>query len=881
MLERIGGGAMGVVYKAEDVRLGRQVALKFLPESDTALGSGLSGSSTSSSRPDVLERFRREARAASALNHPGICTVYEIDEHEGRPFIAMELLEGRTVRDLITAAAPSALAASQVLDLGIQIADALDAAHSKGIIHRDIKPANLFVTERGQAKILDFGLAKRTGPRVPAYSGGGGPDSSASSHDTPTLTLDEVYVTSPGSALGTMAYMSPEQALAESLDERTDLFSFGAVLYEMATGRRAFPGVTMAAVANGILSLDPPPPGEVNPRLPSGLSAAIQKALDKRRENRYQTAAELRSHLLAVRTAGSRTPKRWGWVVAGVAMAAAVFIMIVGAPRIEQLLKSALTGMTGASRSGLPSEASLAVLPFKAPNDPSLEAFGNGLAEALTARLVQLTANRSFQVVPASEIRDRSVATLDQARQEFSVNLGLKLSLERAEKLLRVTYTLIDARNGRALAADSITLPESDLLSLEDRVVESAVHSLGIELRPEEQRAIGSRDTFTSAAYEYYLQGAGYLQEAFKPENVESALTVLDQALKLDPQFGLAEAAMGEAYWQKYTLTQDQRWIEPARAACNRAVQMGNAGAEGHECLGMLASGAGDYAEAAAQFQIAVQLDPTSDRAYEGLAEAYQNLNRPGDSEKTYQRAISLRPQYWLGYNRLGVFYATEQEYDKAAQMFQEVVALAPVSYRGYANLGGVDVLLNRNAEALDPLQRSLAIRPTAQAYSNLASAYFQLGRFDRAASNDEQAVKLEPHGYVLWGNLGEAYYYGGHRSEAFGAYRQAAALAEEALKVNPKDAGLLAALAGYYSMLGSGGQALAALDQALAAGQPDKDLLFNAALVYNQLGQTSVALEWLAKALAAGYTPSVVSQAPALSNLHDNPRFQRLLQQH
>jgi serine/threonine protein kinase/tetratricopeptide (TPR) repeat protein/TolB-like protein len=866
--EKLGAGGMGVVYKAEDIRLGRLVALKFLPEDSVR-------------DPRALERFKREARTASALDHPNICTIYEIDEDQGRPFIAMQLLEGHTLRERI---GDKPVPLGTLLDWALQISDALQAAHAKGIMHRDIKPANIFITQREQAKILDFGLAKLTAVDL---MGSG------------EVTLSSTGpLTHTGAAIGTVAYMSPEQARGEQLDARTDLFSFGVLLYEMSTGKQAFSGPTWAVTVHAILGQAPMSLNESVPGLPQRLQEIIDKCLIKNRDLRYQTAAEIHHDVLklkkdfdsgktlrSVRVATTWSPQR----KKRLALAAVGVVVLVCAaiwgPRMLSRVSISAPGSAVQPASLVPERKSIAVLPFAvvagdSANDSKMMAFGKGLLEDVAAKLSQLSANHDLEVVPARTLEDKKVATLTDAKKEFDVNLGLSVSLEQAGDLFRASYSLTDAGSGKNLAGEQITAPVSDLFTIEDQIANGVAAALQMPLRSEEKQALGAHSTTSPEAYQYFVQGRGYLQDSRKPENLTSAEIVFKQALKVDPSFGQAEAGLGESYWLKYQLSKQKQWIAPAQQACTKAVELGNAGAEGHMCLGLLEDGTGEYEKAAEQFQQAVQLEPANDRAYTSLAGAYQHLNHPDKAEETYKRAIAVRPQYWHGYSYLGAFYFAQAEYEKAASVFRRATELAPDSYDAFNNLGVALLYDGKDDEARQAFERSLALRPTRDAYNNVAVAQFHLHRFKDSAQNFKEALKLAPGDYQKWGNLGDSYYYGGDAPSAKEAYQKAIALAEPQLRVNPRDAGILGDLASYYSMLGDRTQALTYLDRSLQLGQGDKDLLLNAAVVYNQLHETGPALEWLGKALAAGYSRSVVATGAPFDNLHDNPRYQALMQQ-
>ena len=459
ILEKLGAGGMGVVYKAEDIRLGRLVALKFLPENAAV-------------EAHALERFKREARTASALNHPNICTIYEIDEDQGRPFIAMQLLEGQTLRERI---GDQPVPLGTLLDWGLQITDALQAAHAKGIMHRDIKPANIFITTRDQAKIMDFGLAKLTLP-----------DTGSSGDVTMSVSGP---LTHTGAAVGTLAYMSPEQARGEPLDVRTDIFSFGVLLYEMATGKQAFTGPTWAVTVHAILGQAPLSLNESMPGLPHRLQEIIDKSLVKNRDLRYQTAAEVHADLLklrqdveagkkikTVRIAAVWSTRRKLQIAAGIALLIVIIAAVLWGPRLMRKLESSgrLAALQPASL--VPEHKSLAVLPIAAvADDPKLTAFGKGLLEDVAAKLSQLSANHDIEVIPARTLEDKKISTLADAQKEFGVNLGLAVSLKQDGDLVRAAYSLIDAKTDKNLAADSVTAPVSDLFTIEDKLTSGIV----------------------------------------------------------------------------------------------------------------------------------------------------------------------------------------------------------------------------------------------------------------------------------------------------------------------------------------------------------------------------------------------------------------------
>jgi serine/threonine protein kinase/tetratricopeptide (TPR) repeat protein len=844
ILAPLGSGGMGAVYRAEDTTLHRTVALKFLRES-VARGD------------KVHERLKREARTASALNHPNICTIYEVGEDAGEMFIAMEYIEGRTLSELIK---QGPLPIEKVLRYSSQISSALAHAHEKGVIHGDLKPLNIIVTPNGEAKILDFGLARRSNPA-----------------EFDRKTLESAPADGDAAPGGTFSYMAPEQIEGSDASACTDIWSFGIVLYEMITGTRAFQGANLFLLCNAILR-DPPRP--LPPTVPAGLKTVVSRCLEKEPERRYRRAGEVRA---ALEAAGPSTDQ----VVAPPPVArrfllrpalAALSLIVLAAVGILAI-RNYKSYHGSKSPDPIPSRVVLGVLPPVNSGDPAQSAFDAGLVDTLNSRLGELSTRHSLSVIPMNTTIEKRVTTVDGAREQFGVNLVLVLNTQRASGNVRVNYALVDPRSHQQARSGTITASLADPFALQDEVFEKVAASLELQLGPQEKRSLASRGTTEPAAFDFYTQGRGYLQDYVVPEKVENAITLFGRALEKDPNYAAATAGLGEAYWRKFQLTHDHQWADVAVSTCQMASQLGPNLAAAHYCLGRAFSSQGSYEKAAEQYRRALELDPGSDDAYGALADAYEKLGRLEEAEKLYKQAITVRPAYWATYNWLGLFYMSQARYEEAATMFSQVISLVPDSFVGFSNLGGVRALQGKYGEAIPLLEQSLSIRPTANALSNLGTAHFQMQRYAESATDFERAVRLGSKNYEIWGNLGDAYYWTpGRRVEAARAYSIAISLGEENLRHNSRDALLVAYLAQYHAMRGEQKPALDKIAAALRLQPKNPDVQLVSAIVYQQLGNKSRALNALEKAVSLGITPETLRDTPNFGALSDNPRFLALI---
>ncbi|MFL6247333.1 MAG: protein kinase domain-containing protein [Thermoanaerobaculia bacterium] len=843
VLGPIGSGGMGEVYVARDPKLGRKVAIKLLPV-------------RMSGERDTLTRFTQEARSASALNHPNIVTIHEVGAEEGTPFIVMEYIDGSDLRTLING---GPVPVSKVLDIGAQIADGLAAAHERGIVHRDLKPENIMLTRDGFAKILDFGLAKMIAP---------------SAEDSEHTLQLEVPGTNPGTILGTVGYMSPEQATGRRLDFRSDQFAFGAILYELLTGKPAFPGETAIDTLSAILHHDPEPITRMNPRAPVQLSDMIRRLLSKSADDRYASSRDLARELRLLRDrvvaeesgfhkSQPMIAPRTSWMAIGAAVVIAALVtasVMISRRRLEE------PGATTATVAPVAAKKYLAVMRFKdLTGDTTGQLVVDGFAETLTARLAHYPA---VQVMRPSTADAEANDALKTAR-DLGANLVLTGSMMRDGERIRVTYTVIDPASKREWR-DLVEGNVSNLFGVQDDVADSVARNLDLgrtAVRIALDPAVSQRR---------YLEALGHLRRYDKEESLDSAIEILEE-LGGSPS---VQAALARAYLGKFQATRDPQFAAIASRAAERALENDPQSIDVNVTLGELRRQTGRNVEAIAAFLRVLSQQPNNADAVLGLAETYRAAGDMKNAEAQYKRAIALQPNFWGGYNKLGAFYYSQGRVEESIPMFKKVVELVPDNQRGYSNLGGVYQRLGRHEDAIRVFQQSIRQQPSGHAYSNLGTTYYFLGRYADAANAFENATKLAPQDYQYWRNLGDACRWTpGREADARKAFQRAIELCTETIRVNPADATAHCSLAVALAKTGQTERARRTILRALELEPQNAVIAYEAAVIASIAGSDNDALARIEQSLRLGYSKSDIERDPQFAELKKNGRLDAVVQ--
>ena len=845
ILQPLGAGGMGEVFLARDPELRRNVALKRLKGFET-------------DSPEARALTLREARRAAGLNHPGIATIYDVLESEGRAYIVMEYVEGESLAAWLGS---GKMPLEDTLSVARQICDAMVSAHGQGIIHRDLKPANVVLTRDGKVKILDFGLAKRHLPVTSASDG---------SLDT---TFTET-IAGEGRLVGTPSYMSPEQLRGGPIDPRSDVYSFGVLLYEMIAGRRPFEAAGLMDLAAAILTTPPTPLTEIDTAIPGRLSALVSTAMAKRPEDRQQSMSQVYSDLGALTANAEPSPAKTGRMALRGRSALLLAVVLVAAfvywgPSFR-----------GSGRGAkVPGPPVVVVLPLKnETGDPSGDVFCAGFEDVLVSNLASVP---GVTVVARSATVEAGARTVDPS--VVGAKLGATLLVEggfqRTDELMRVTAQLVNPATKAIVWSGTFDAKPKEIFGLQRDVASGLAVALKLTLTPAQRKRLDTPPTSNVDAFAEYAQARSFMDRQDVSGNLDRAIALFESARTKDPRFALAHAGLGEALWLKYRQTKDISLPDKAREATLEALRIDPEQSRVRYTLALIYRGTGRDEDAIEELHQALAIQPNADDAHRGLGELFTKAGRIDDAVLEFNQAIALRPNYDAHHRALATALYRSGRYPEALAAIHRAIELQPDSRWDHQILGAILQSQGDSKGAIESYERANAIEPTAEAYSNIGTIRYGEGNFSEAARAYREAVRLSPKNAALRRNLGDAMHRLGQADEARSAWGEAAALCENELLVNPKSGRSGALLALLDAKLGRSAEAEKRSSDALAATPADAIVLYQAGVVQALLGHPDRALDLIGKAIERGYSVSDLRQDDDLLSLQALPAYRKLVE--
>jgi tetratricopeptide (TPR) repeat protein/predicted Ser/Thr protein kinase len=853
ILALLGEGGMGAVYKAKDREVERTVALKLIrPEM--------------ASNPSILARFKQELLTAHQVTHKNVIRIYDLAEADGVKFITMEFVEGQDLRQLLKA--QGKFSPEEAVEIIRQVCTALDAAHTAGIIHRDLKPQNIMRDKVGRILVMDFGLAR---------------------------SVESEGMTQTGALLGTIEYMSPEQAMGKPLNQQSDLFALGLIFYELLSGRMPFKAETAMASLLMRNQERAVPVTEIDATVPAGLSDIVGRCLERDLGKRYPSAAEIiadldawqgkRPVMASIIMQAPPQPKQipWKWVVPGAVAVLAGTLMAI--PPVRQAIfrtGTAVGPAAVATTPGLPSLAQgkyVAVMPFQVLGDAAgIGYIAHGLDDALSAKLFQL---KDVHLASSDAARKMDAnATTTQIAKKLGANMVVLGTVQGNANELRITVKLENVAENKTVWNEDFSGVPADILALEDRISGKLVTALGENATDLSAADAAAHPTDNADAYDLYLRGKNAMRGQFDPKNFQTAINYFDQSLKKDPNFALAYTGLADASLRMYSAKKDPSWTDKALNAARRAAELNDKLPEAHMTLGTVYRTTGQNNQAIAELKRGLELAPNSDEAYRRLGNAYAAVGQKELAIEALAKAVELNPYYWGNPNSLGQAYLSFGDNQRALKAFEQVTQLEPDNFSGYTNIGACYSNMGRYEDSIGAYQKALQLHPDPETYSNLATALFSLKRYSEAVPMYEKAVAMNPSDQGLMGNLADGYRAAGRQDKANETYKKAIALCNKDLQVNPRNATVLQQMALYYAKSGdvNKGRELLKRAASIAPGEPE---LFMAEATLDTISNLPAeAVAALKKAVQKGQSAADVEADPEFKALRSRPDYQELIKQ-